>query len=97
MELRDGELDVAVNDLKYEGYIESQRLLAEKLERLEARRIPEDLNFGEIPGLSREIREKFTRVRPRTLGQAQRIPGVTPAAIAILNLYLDLRSRREEK
>ena len=97
MELRDGELDVAVNDLKYEGYIESQRLLAEKLERLEARRIPEDLNFGEIPGLSREMREKFTRVRPRTLGQAQRIPGVTPAAIAILNLYLDLRSRREEK
>lgn len=96
-ELRDGELDVAVNDLKYEGYIESQRLLAEKLERLEARRIPEDLNFAEIPGLSREMREKLTRVRPCTLGQAQRIPGVTPAAIAILNLYLDLRSRRERK
>lgn len=97
MELRDGELDVAVNDLKYEGYIESQRLLAEKLERLEARRIPEDLNFAEIPGLSREMREKLTRVRPCTLGQAQRIPGVTPAAIAILNLHLDLRSRREKK
>lgn len=95
MELQDGELDVAVNDLKYEGYIESQRVLAEKLQKLETRRIPEDVDFADIPGLSREMREKFSRVRPCTLGQAQRIPGVTPAAIAILNLYLDLRTRRE--
>jgi tRNA uridine 5-carboxymethylaminomethyl modification enzyme len=95
-EVEDGELEVAVNDLKYEGYIESQRLLAEKLERLETRRIPADVDFQQIPGLSREMQEKLTRVRPTTLGQAQRIPGVTPAAIAILNLHLDLRARREK-
>jgi tRNA uridine 5-carboxymethylaminomethyl modification enzyme len=89
------ELRVAVNDLKYAGYIESQRQLAEKLERMEARAIPEDMDFSEISGLSREIVEKLTRVRPRTLGQARRIPGMTPAALTLLNIYLELRSRRE--
>jgi len=94
-ELSDGELSVAVNDLKYAGYIESQRQLAEKLERLETKRIPDDLDYSEISGLSREMREKLTRVRPRTLGQAHRIPGVTPAAVAILHIHLELKSRRE--
>lgn len=89
------ELRVAVNDLKYAGYIESQQQLAEKLERMETRVIPEDLDFGQISGLSREIVEKLTRIRPRTLGQARRIPGMTPAALALLNIHLELRSRCE--
>ncbi|GBC82647.1 tRNA uridine 5-carboxymethylaminomethyl modification enzyme MnmG [bacterium HR10] len=89
------ELRVAVNDLKYAGYIESQRQLAEKLERMEARMIPEDMDFTQISGLSREIVEKLTRIRPRTLGQARRIPGMTPAALTLLNIHLELRSRRE--
>lgn len=89
------ELRVAVNDLKYAGYIESQHQLAEKLERMETRVIPEDLDFEQISGLSREIREKLTRIRPRTLGQARRIPGMTPAALTLLNIHLELRSRRE--
>ncbi len=88
-------LRVAVNDLKYAGYIESQRQLAEKLERMEARAIPEDLDFGQISGLSREIVEKLSRIRPRTLGQARRIPGMTPAALTLLNIHLEMRSRRE--
>ncbi|GBC78489.1 tRNA uridine 5-carboxymethylaminomethyl modification enzyme MnmG [bacterium HR08] len=89
------ELRVAVNDLKYAGYIESQRQLAEKLERMETRMIPEDMDFIQISGLSREIVEKLTRIRPRTLGQARRIPGMTPAALTLLNIHLELRSRRE--
>ena len=89
------ELRVAVNDLKYAGYIESQRQLAEKLERMETRVIPEDMDFAQISGLSREIVEKLTRIRPRTLGQARRIPGMTPAALTLLNIHLELRSRRE--
>jgi tRNA uridine 5-carboxymethylaminomethyl modification enzyme len=93
-ELADGELAVVVNDLKYSGYVESQKHLAEKLEKLETRRIPSDLDFAGVAGLSREMVEKLTRVRPRTLGQARRIPGVTPAAIAILNIHLELWNGR---
>jgi len=55
--------------------------------------IPEGFDFAGIPGISREIRDKLARVRPRTLGQAGRIPGVTPAAVAILDTYLSIRSR----
>jgi tRNA uridine 5-carboxymethylaminomethyl modification enzyme len=54
------------------------------------RPIPADFGFAGIPGLSREIQEKLARVRPVTLGQAARIPGVTPAAIAVLDVYLSL-------
>lgn len=93
--LRPGELDVVVNDLKYEGYANAQRQLAEKLDRAEAQVIPEDLDYHVIDGLSREMIEKFTRIRPRTLGQARRIPGVTPAAISLLHLHIRLRTRRE--
>ncbi len=61
----------------------------------EGRRIPGGFSYGGIPGLSREIREKLERVRPVTLGQALRIPGVTPAAIAVLDVYLSLTSSPE--
>ncbi|RMG56223.1 MAG: tRNA uridine-5-carboxymethylaminomethyl(34) synthesis enzyme MnmG [Acidobacteria bacterium] len=93
--LRPGELDVVVNDLKYEGYVNSQRQLAEKLDRAEAEVIPEDLDYRAIDGLSREMIEKFMHIRPRTLGQARRIPGVTPAAISLLHLHIRRRTRRE--
>jgi tRNA uridine 5-carboxymethylaminomethyl modification enzyme len=56
----------------------------------ERRPIPGSFEFGGIPGLSREIQDKLTRVRPGTLGQAARIPGVTPAAVAILDCYLSV-------
>jgi len=56
----------------------------------ERRPIPAEFGFGGIPGLSREVRDKLERVRPATLGQAARIPGVTPAAIAVLDVYLSL-------
>ncbi|HLV01516.1 MAG TPA: hypothetical protein VKZ59_09625, partial [Acidobacteriota bacterium] len=52
------------------------------------RRIPEQIDYGSVAGLSREMVERLSRVRPRNLGQASRIPGVTPAAISILNIHL---------
>jgi tRNA uridine 5-carboxymethylaminomethyl modification enzyme len=61
-----------------------------RLKAAEGRRIPEGFSFGGIPGISREIVQKLERVRPTTLGQARRIPGVTPAAVALLDVYLDL-------
>lgn len=88
------DLQVVINDLKYEGYAATQQQLARKLEKVEAQPIPQHFDYGDIPGLSREMVEKFTRVRPRTLGQARRIPGVTPAAVSLLHLHIELRARR---
>ena len=84
-------------EVRYEGYIELQRREAGRLVQLRARKIPEDLDYGAIEGLSREVKEKLMRIRPANLGMAGRIPGVTPAAIAILNLYLELHGSRRHR
>jgi tRNA uridine 5-carboxymethylaminomethyl modification enzyme len=76
--------------IKYEGYISQQQRQIQRLRDAEGRQIPENFEFSGIPGLSREVRDKLERVRPATLGQASRIPGVTPAAIAVLDVYLCL-------
>jgi tRNA uridine 5-carboxymethylaminomethyl modification enzyme len=76
---------------KYSGYIQQQERQMERLKRSEGRRIPSDLDFAAVVGLSREVSERLARVRPETLGQAGRIPGVTPAAIAVLEVHLALR------
>jgi tRNA uridine 5-carboxymethylaminomethyl modification enzyme len=78
------ELAVLETRIRYEGYIRRETEKLERLKPLEERRIPESLDYGDIPGLSREVVEKCSRRRPRTVGEAGRIPGVTPAAIAII-------------
>jgi tRNA uridine 5-carboxymethylaminomethyl modification enzyme len=85
-----GLLPTVETEIKYAGYIEQQERQIERLKNSERRRIPVGFGFEDIPGLSREIQQKLARVRPETLGQAARIPGVTPAAIAILDCYLSL-------
>lgn len=80
-------------EIKYEGYLKQQKRHIQQLRRAEARRIPDGFGFAGIPGLSTEVVEKMERVSPATLGQASRIPGVTPAAISILNVYLDMPQR----
>ncbi|MFQ3582014.1 MAG: tRNA uridine-5-carboxymethylaminomethyl(34) synthesis enzyme MnmG [Chloracidobacterium sp.] len=84
----DTELSVAVNDVKYAGYVRHHEATAKKLSRAADVTIPTGFDFAGLPGLSREMADKFTRIRPSTLGQAARIPGVTPAALAILSLHL---------
>jgi len=74
--------------IKYEGYIERERLLAEKTLRLEYVRIPSSFDYSSISSLSTEARQKLTRIRPATIGQAGRIPGVSPADLSILLLLL---------
>jgi tRNA uridine 5-carboxymethylaminomethyl modification enzyme len=83
-------LDVASleNDVKYEGYLKQERSHAERLRRQERRRIPDEFPFARVPGLSREVVQRLSQVRPETLGQASRIPGVTPAAVAVLGAHL---------
>jgi tRNA uridine 5-carboxymethylaminomethyl modification enzyme len=77
-------------EVKYAGYLGQQQRQMERLRGSDARPIPEAMQFLDIPGISREVGEKLTRVRPATLGQASRIPGVTPAAVAIIDLHLTL-------
>ena len=74
--------------LKYEGYIRRQKQEAERLQRQEEQRLPEDLDYGCVPGLRNEVREKLEQVRPLSLGQAARIPGITPAAVVLLQVHL---------
>jgi tRNA uridine 5-carboxymethylaminomethyl modification enzyme len=90
-----GVLNTLETEVKYGGYIAQQQRLVRRLFNSEGRSIPDSFAYGGIPGLSREIREKLERVRPVTLGQAARIPGVTPAAIAVLDVYLSVASGRD--
>jgi tRNA uridine 5-carboxymethylaminomethyl modification enzyme len=74
--------------VKYQGYIDRQQQQVEQFKKMEGVVIPPDLEYSEIPGLSREVREKLIKIKPYTLGQASRISGITPAAISILTIYL---------
>ena len=85
-----GLLTTIETEAKYAGYIAQQERQIGRLKDSERRRIPGDFAFDGVPGLSTEVRQKLERVRPETLGQAGRIPGVTPAAIAVLDIYLSL-------
>jgi tRNA uridine 5-carboxymethylaminomethyl modification enzyme len=76
-------------EFKYEGYLRREMATLARNRRQEQRPIPESFEFGGIPGLSREMVERLTQIRPATLGQAARIPGVTPAAVAIIATYVE--------
>jgi tRNA uridine 5-carboxymethylaminomethyl modification enzyme len=80
---------------KYAGYIERQQDEIERQQRNEETRLPDDLDYLHVPGLSNEVRQKLTQTRPITVGQAGRVPGVTPAAISILLVHLKKRSLKD--
>ncbi len=86
--LRRADWKAIETEIKYAGYLEQQRRQVERMKQAEARRIPERFEYRGLPGLSNEVVEKMERVRPRTLGQAGRIPGITPAALSVLDLHL---------
>ncbi|HEV2378840.1 MAG TPA: tRNA uridine-5-carboxymethylaminomethyl(34) synthesis enzyme MnmG [Terriglobia bacterium] len=81
-------------DFKYEGYLAQQERQIEHMKRAEARAIPGWFDYRQVSGLSREVVEKLTRVKPLTLGQAARIPGITPAAVSLVNVYIEIFQRR---
>ncbi len=74
--------------VKYQGYIDRQQQQVERFKKLEGVVIPPDMDYNEMKGLSQEVREKLLKIKPYTLGQTSRIPGITPAAITILTIYL---------
>ena len=85
-----GVMTTVETEIKYSGYIGQQTRQIERMKDSERRVIPAEFGFTDIPGLSHEVQDKLQRVRPSTLGQAARIPGVTPAAVAILDVYLSV-------
>ena len=82
----------AETTIKYAGYLEREADLVERAARLERMRLPEDIDYGAVAGLSREIVEKLRAVRPLTFGQAGRISGVTPAALTCLEIHMNKRA-----
>ena len=80
--------------MKYEGYIARQIEAAEKLTRLEEKKIPEHLDYRSLPGISKEILAKLEEVRPVNLGQAGRIQGMTPAALSLIMVAVEKMRRR---
>ncbi len=82
--------------IKYEGYINKQLEQIEKFNKMENRKMPANINYLEIKGLSSEAREKLTNIKPHSLGQASRISGISPADISVLMIYLE-QLRRKEK
>jgi tRNA uridine 5-carboxymethylaminomethyl modification enzyme len=89
------EMKTVETEIKYAGYLEQQKKVMEKLKRDEARVIPEWFDYTACSGLSREMVETLGRVRPRTLGQASRIQGVTPAAVSLVNCFIEIQGRRQ--
>jgi tRNA uridine 5-carboxymethylaminomethyl modification enzyme len=79
--------------VKYSGYLQQQQRAIERLKKAEQRRIPDWFDYASVSGLSREMNEKLTRVRPRTIGQALSIPGVTPAAVSLINVFIEIQGR----
>jgi tRNA uridine 5-carboxymethylaminomethyl modification enzyme len=92
-ELRN-ELKSVETEIKYSGYLEQQQRSIERLKKAEQRAIPEWFDYAAVSGLSREMNEKLSRVRPGTIGQALNIPGVTPAAASLVNLFIDIQAKQ---
>jgi len=88
------ELKPVETEIKYEGYLQQQQRSIERLKKSEQRSIPEWFDYRSVSGLSREMQEKLSNVQPRTLGHASRIPGVTPAAVSLVNVYIEIQARR---
>jgi len=91
------ELKSVETEIKYAGYLHQQQRSIDRLKKAEQRHIPEWFDYRAVSGLSREMQEKLLKIRPRTLGHAARIPGVTPAAVSLVNVYIEIQSRRRDQ
>jgi tRNA uridine 5-carboxymethylaminomethyl modification enzyme len=91
------ELKSIETEIKYEGYLLQQQRAIERLKKAEQRTIPTWFDYRSVSGLSREMQEKLTTVRPHTLAHASRIPGVTPAAVSLVNVYIEIQGKRRQQ
>jgi tRNA uridine 5-carboxymethylaminomethyl modification enzyme len=88
------EMKTVETEIKYAGYLDQQRRSMEKLRKAERRAIPEWFEYAAVSGLSTEMKQVLSRVRPQTLGQASRIAGVTPAAVSLILGFIEIQGRR---
>jgi tRNA uridine 5-carboxymethylaminomethyl modification enzyme len=91
------ELKSVETEIKYAGYLHQQQRAIDRLKKAEQRTIPEWFDYQSVSGLSREMQEKLLKIRPRTIAHASRIPGVTPAAVSLVNVYIEIQGRRREQ
>lgn len=91
------ELKSVETEIKYAGYLLQQERAIERLKKAEQRTIPQWFDYSSISGLSREIQETLIKIRPRTLGHASRIPGVTPAAVSLVHVFIEIQAKRREQ
>jgi tRNA uridine 5-carboxymethylaminomethyl modification enzyme len=91
------ELKSLETEIKYAGYLDQQQRAIDRLKKSEQRRIPDWFDYRAVSGLSREMQEKLGHVTPQTLGQASRIPGVTPAAVSLINVFIEIQAKRREQ
>jgi len=91
------ELKSVETEIKYEGYLAQQQRAIDRLKKAEQRGIPDWFDYRSVSGLSREMQEKLLKIRPRTLAHASRIPGVTPAAVSLVNVYIEIQAKRREQ
>jgi tRNA uridine 5-carboxymethylaminomethyl modification enzyme len=91
------ELKAIETEIKYEGYLNQQQRAIDRLKKAEQRSIPEWFDYRAISGLSIEMQEKLLKIRPQTLAHASRIPGVTPAAVSLVNIFIEIQSKRRDQ
>jgi tRNA uridine 5-carboxymethylaminomethyl modification enzyme len=91
------ELKSVETEIKYEGYLLQQQRAMDRMKKSEQRAIPGWFDYESVSGLSHEMQEKLTHVQPRTLAQASRIPGVTPAAVSLVNVFIEIQAKRREQ
>jgi tRNA uridine 5-carboxymethylaminomethyl modification enzyme len=89
------EMKTVETEIKYAGYLDQQKRSMEKMKKAERRAIPEWFDYGSVSGLSTEMKQVLSRVRPQTLGQASRIAGVTPAAVSLIHVYIEIQGKRQ--
>ncbi|HEV2988998.1 MAG TPA: tRNA uridine-5-carboxymethylaminomethyl(34) synthesis enzyme MnmG [Candidatus Angelobacter sp.] len=88
------EMKTVETEIKYAGYLDQQKKSIDRLKKSEQRVIPPWFDYSKVSGLSREMNEKLQRIRPSTIGQASRIPGVTPAAVSLINVFIEIQAKR---
>jgi len=91
------ELKSIETEIKYEGYLQQQQRAIERLKKAEQRAIPEWFDYHSVSGLSREMQETLLKIKPRTLAHASRIPGVTPAAVSLVHVYIEIQAKRRQQ
>ena len=91
------ELKSVETEIKYEGYLLQQQRAIDRLKKAEQRAIPDWFDFQSVSGLSREMQEILLKIRPRTLAHASRIPGVTPAAVSLVHVYIEIQAKRRQQ